>query len=483
MPQNKIQNITNLVKQISDKEIISINKLAQSASYREYYRITFSDNESIIGTYNEDYKENVAFINFSKTFLAKKLNVANILAVDLDNSIYLLEDLGSFTLFDILNKERKSDKIPDKIIKLYKKSLKQLIDFQLIGNALDYGDAYPRQAFDEQSMFWDLNYFKYYFLKLAKIPFDEQLLENDFEHFSEHLLSYNTNFFMYRDFQARNIMVKNDNVYFIDFQGGRKGALQYDLASILFNSKANLPLSLRNNLLEFYYKELRTKIDYDKGIFDQGFYAYALIRLLQAMGAYGFRGFYEKKSYFLNSIPFALKNLAFIITKFDYLKNLPELAKVLNNILQNEKLKEYGEEKSEKLKIKITSFSYKKGLPVDTTEHGGGFVFDCRSIHNPGRYDQYKKLNGLDKAVIAFLDKEKEMDDFIENSFALVDKAVEKYLSRGFNYISVSYGCTGGQHRSVYSAQKLYNYLKEKYDVIVEVNHREQDILKLHRSC
>ena len=476
MTKNKIQNITNLVKQISDKEVISINKLAQSASYREYYRITFADNETIVAAYNEDYKENVAFINFSKTFLAKNLNVANVLAVDLDNSIYLLEDLGSFTLFDMLNNDRKADKIPENIIILYKKSLKQLIDFQLIGNALDYGDAYPRQAFDEQSMFWDLNYFKYYFLKLAKIPFNEQLLENDFENFSEHLLSYNTNYFMYRDFQARNIMVKDNDVYFIDFQGGRKGALQYDLASILFNSKANLPLDLRNDLLDFYYKELSSRIDYDKDLFMQGYYAYALIRILQAMGAYGFRGFYEKKSYFLNSIPFALKNLAFIISKFEYLKELPELAKVLNDILQNEELKQYGEENTDKLKIKITSFSYKKGLPVDTTEHGGGFIFDCRSIHNPGRYDEYKKLTGLDKPVIDFLDKEKEMDDFIKNSFALVDKAVEKYLSRGFNYISVSYGCTGGQHRSVYSAQKLFNYLKEKYDILVEVNHREQGI-------
>ena len=417
----------------------------------------------------------MAFVNFSKTFLSKKLNVAAILAVDLKNSIYLLSDLGSFTLFDVLTKNRKGNEVTPDIVTLYKKSLKQLIDFQLIGNELDYNDAYPRQAFDEQSMFWDLNYFKYYFLKLAKIPFDEQLLENDFDKFSEHLLSYDTNFFMYRDFQARNIMVNNDDVYFIDFQGGRKGALQYDLASILFNSKADLPFELRDNLLEFYFKELSTRIDCDYDEFIQGYYAYALIRLLQAMGAYGFRGFYEKKTYFLNSIPFALKNLEYIVSKFDYLKKMPELAKAVTEILNSDELREYGEETSEKLKIKITSFSYKKGLPVDTTEHGGGFLFDCRSIHNPGRYDEYKKLTGLDQKVITFLDKEKEMDDFIDSSFALVDKAVEKYLERGFNYISVGYGCTGGQHRSVYSAQKLYNHLKDKYNIIVEVNHREQN--------
>jgi aminoglycoside/choline kinase family phosphotransferase len=327
--QNKIKNITNLVKKISDKEIASINKLAESASYREYYRITFTDKTTIIGAYNEDYKENVAFINYSKTFLNKNLNVAEILAVDLENSIYLLSDLGSFTLFDILTKERKGNRIPKNIVSLYKKSLKQLIDFQLIGNNLDYKDAYPRETFDEQSMFWDLNYFKYYFLKLAKIPFDEQLLENDFKKFAEHLLSYNTNYFMYRDFQTRNIMVKENKVYFIDFQGGRKGALQYDLASILFNSKANLPTDLRNELLDYYYLELTNRTEYKKGKFEQGFYAYALIRLLQAMGAYGFRGFYEKKSYFLNSIPFALKNVNNILDKLNFIENYPELKNVL----------------------------------------------------------------------------------------------------------------------------------------------------------
>lgn len=476
MQENKIENLEQLVKQYSNKAIKSITKLPQSASYREYYRITLENDETIIGVFNEDYKENLAYINFSKTFLKKGLNVPQILAENLNKSIYLLNDLGTTTLFDVLTKERKGDDITKEVKNLYKKSLSQLIDFQLIGDELDYQDCYPRQEFDEQSILWDLSYFKYYFLKLAKIPFDEQLLENDFKKFSEHLLTYQHKFFMYRDFQARNIMVKDKEVFFIDFQGGRKGALQYDLASILFNSKANLSEELRDELLDYYYVELSSKITYNKETFVQGYYAYALVRILQAMGAYGFRGFYEKKAYFLNSIPFALKNIAFIINKFDYIKQLPDLSKAINNILENEDLKKFGEIESDKLRINITSFSYKKGLPVDTTEHGGGFVFDCRSIHNPGRYDEYKQLNGLDKPVIDFLDKEKEMDAFIDNAFSLVDKAVQKYIERDFKYISVSFGCTGGQHRSVYSAQKLFNYLKEKYDIIVEVNHREQGV-------
>jgi len=322
-----------------------------------------------------------------------------------------------------------------------------------------------------------LNYFKYYFLKLAKIAFDEQELENDFLKFSDFLLEADSQYFLYRDFQTRNIMIQDGEPYFIDYQGGRQGALQYDLASQLYDAKADIPQETRNELRKFYVNELSAYQQVEKDKFNMYYFGFVLIRIMQAMGAFGFRGFYEKKLHFLQSIPFAVQNLEYIISKFEYLKELPELAKVLNDILQNEELKQYGEENTDKLKIKITSFSYKKGLPVDTTEHGGGFVFDCRSIHNPGRYDQYKKLTGLDKPVIDFLDKEKEMDYFIENSFALVDKAVEKYLTRGFNYISVSYGCTGGQHRSVYSAQKLYNYLKEKYDIIVEVNHREQGII------
>ena len=476
MDNSKEQNILNLFTKTFNTKPKKIIQLALSGSDRVYFRIFYDKNKTCIGAYNYDDKENIAFVEFTKSFIKESINVPQLIAEDLKNKVYLLEDLGSSTLFNLLLKERKGEKIPSKIAGYYKKSLSQLIDLQL-AKAIDYKHCYPRESFDKQSMIWDLSYFKYYFLKLAKIPFNEQLLEDDFNKLSDYLLTTNTNFFMFRDFQARNIMIKDENVYFIDYQGGRKGALQYDLASILFNSKADLPISFREELYSHYLNELKKKINIDETKFESYFFGYALIRILQAMGAYGFRGFYERKLYFLNSIPFALINLKYIISKFEYLLQLPELNKVINSTLSNEDLKKYGELKvSNKLQIKISSFSYKKGLPVDSTEHGGGYIFDCRGIHNPGRYDEYKKLTGRDKPVVEFLEKEQEMTDFLENVYSLADKHINKYIERKFDYLAFNFGCTGGQHRSVYSAEHLFKYLNDKYDIVLYLEHREQNI-------
>jgi hypothetical protein len=357
----------------------------------------------------------------------------------------------------------------------YKKVLRELPRIQLVaGKDIDYSVCYPRDAFDKQSMMWDLNYFKYYFLKLAKIPFDEQALEDDFQAFSDYLLAVDNNAFLYRDFQSRNVMLKDGGVYFIDYQGGRKGALQYDLASLLYDAKANIPEAEREELLEFYLDELDKYKHTDREKFKSLYDGYVLIRIMQAMGAYGFRGFYEKKEHFLKSIPFALKNLEALLEKNTIPVRLPELFKVLKAVTESTFLKTISPV-NDRLTVRISSFSFKKGIPADPSGNGGGFVFDCRAIHNPGKYDEYKHLSGKDIQVQKFLEEKSTMPDFLKNVFALVTQSVEVYRSRGFKHLCVSFGCTGGQHRSVYGAEKLAEYLKNNFPVTVVLQHVEQE--------
>ncbi|MBN2681521.1 MAG: phosphotransferase [Bacteroidales bacterium] len=433
-----------------------------------------------MGVYNEDIKENEAFFSFTKTFLKHGLNVPAILGTEKEKKIYLLQDLGDLTLFSFLTEARKEKGFSSKIIEVYKKVLEKLPEFQIVaGKNIDYSKCYPRDSFDRQSMMWDMNYFKYYFLKLAKIPFDEQLLEDDFHKFADFLLQADSNYFLYRDFQSRNIMLVDGEPYFIDYQGGRKGALQYDVASLLYDAKADIPQIIRNQLLEFYLNELEKYIKFDKEQFRNHYYGYVIIRIMQAMGAYGFRGFYEKKKHFLASIPYAMENLRWIVENVEIPVEVPNLIKVLKEVSNSEKLKKLAPkvnpEKTSALTVSITSFSYKKGIPVDETGNGGGFVFDCRAIHNPGKYDEYKELTGMDLPVQQFLAGEQEMDDFLTGVFMLVDQSVEKYISRGFQNLMVNFGCTGGQHRSVYSAEMLAKHLKSKYPVKIILKHREQE--------
>ena len=474
MEQKIKDQLIGLFEEHFKEEVSTFEPLPASGSYREYARIK-SIHHQVIGAYNQDIKENNAFFEFSAHFLKRDIPVPRIYLVSSDQKCYLQEDLGNITLFDFLTKGNETEDFSEKIVEEYKKVLRQLPRIQLVaGKDIDYSVCYPREAFDKQSMMWDLNYFKYYFLKLAKIPFDEQALEDDFQTFSDYLLAADNNAFLYRDFQSRNIMLKDEKVYFIDYQGGRKGALQYDMASLLYDAKANIPEEVREELLDFYLDELTQYKDIDRHKFKSLFDGYVLIRIMQSMGAYGFRGFFEKKEHFLKSIPYALKNLDALLAKHTIEVKLPELFKVLKAVGESAFLKSIGSENN-KLTVIVSSFSYKKGIPKDRSGNGGGFVFDCRAIHNPGRYLEYKYLTGKDPEVQHFLEEKSTMAQFMAPVVSLVSHSVEVYLDRGFTHLSVNFGCTGGQHRSVYAAEKLSEYLKNNYPVTVVIQHIEQD--------
>ena len=450
--------------------------LAPSASARIYYRLQ-SKNYTAVGAYNADRKENEAFLGFSKHFKSKDLPVPEIYAEDLNNGVYLQEDLGFTTLYSYLL--QKGDYFPDYLINIYKKVVSKLAHFQTVGGeGLNYDLCYPREAFDKQSIFWDFNTFKYYFLKLAEIPFDEQDLENDIQKFAAYLLETETDYFMIRDFQTRNIMIKSGEPYFIDYQGGRKGALQYDLASLLFQAKANIPSEIRIELLNHYMDALEELITIDRQEFEKHYYAYVIIRCIQVLGTYGFRGLYERKEHFISSIPFALRNIKWVLENQGLPIDLPELNKVLRAVVNCRRFEPFDKIKgmSSLLTVEVNSFSYKKGgIPKDESGNGGGFIFDCRAIHNPGRYEPYKKLTGRDEPVINFLQHHSNMTEFMNNIFRIVDDAVENYIDRSFTNLMVNFGCTGGQHRSVYAADTLANHIQEKYGVPVKLTHIEQE--------
>lgn len=474
MNTSEKNEIIQLFENHFNEKIETFELLPPSGSYRQYCRLT-SKTRSVIGALNTDVKENTAFLSFTNHFFNKGIKVPEIYTVSSDLKKYLQEDLGDTTLFQYLTKTREEEGFSENIISVYKKVLKSLPNIQIIaGKDIDYSVCYPREAFDKQSMMWDLNYFKYYFLKLAKIHFDEQALEDDFQQFSNYLLSASSNYFLYRDFQSRNVMLKNDEVYFIDYQGGRQGALQYDLASLLYDGKADIPESIRKQLYDVYIGELKKLMKVDEEQFSAYFKGFVLIRIMQAMGAYGFRGFYEKKEHFLKSIPYALKNLEILLSDLKLPIKIPELLNVLNQLTKSEVLKEIGQEKSN-LTVRVCSFSYKKGIPEDPSGNGGGHVFDCRAINNPGRYEEYKKLSGKDLPVQEFLEQKSEIGIFLESVKVLIEQSVKVYLERGFTHLSINFGCTGGQHRSVYSAEKISDYLKNNYPVNVVLNHREQD--------
>ena len=441
------------------------------ASERKLFRLS-SPLHRAVGVLYGMREENVAFLRFTRHFLKHGLPVPQIYGEDLDRGAYLEEDLGDTTLYEFLSHNRSRGEIAPPVVEAYRKVLATLPRFQVeAGGDLNYKFCYPRRSFDRQSIAWDLNHFKYYFLQLSGTPFHEQDLENDFKRLTAFLLRADCQYFLYRDFQSRNIMLRNGEPYFLDYQGGRKGALQYDVASLLFDGKADLPPALRQELLAYYLDQLSGFIALDRDAFLHYYYAYAYIRILQALGAYGLRGLYERKSHFLQSIPFALKNVRWLLDNVELPIPLPALVQALRSMLETEKLRDCGIE-PEQLTVRINSFSFHRGIPQDNSGHGGGFVFDARGLPNPGREERFKRLTGRDAPVIEYLSQHDSVSQFLAHAIALVDASVNNYQQRGFKSLVVSFGCTGGQHRSVYLAEQLAKHLRAR-GIDVEVRHRE----------
>jgi len=458
-------------------------------SGRSIFRLT-AEKVSAIGVHYDVREENVAFLEFSRHFRGHELPVPEIYAADLNGGAYLEQDLGDTTLFEFLSQNREGDDIAPSVVEVYRRVVALLPRFQVeAGRNLNYKVCYPRASFDRQSIAWDLNYFKYYFLRLSGIPFNEQALEVDFGRLTRFLLTAPKDYFLYRDFQSRNIMLPQGRPFFLDYQGGRKGALQYDIASLLYDAKADLPPALRQRLLDHYLHCLRKFVDITPADFMHHYYAFVYVRLMQALGAYGFRGFYERKPHFLQSVPYALKNLKWLLNNVELPIALPALLGAFSSMLESHKLLSLTppSEKTQNvnshsrlLTVKIFSFSFHQGGPPrDDSGNGGGFVFDARGIPNPGREERFKELTGKDAAVIEYLDQQESAQQFLRHVTAMVDASVENYKSRGFGNLMISFGCTGGQHRSVYLAEHLATHLRQKSGVEVLVRHLQLEKLNL----
>jgi len=451
-------------------------------SGRKILRLT-GKGTSAIGILYGVREENVAFLEFSRHFRKHGLPVPEIYGEDLEQGAYLEEDLGDTSLFEFLSKNRRGESVSPSAVDAYRNAIAVLPRFQIeAGCDLNYKVCYPRESFDRQSIAWDLNYFKYYFLRLAGIPFSEQALEDDFDRLTELLLSADRNYFLYRDFQSRNIMLPGGRPYFLDYQGGRKGALQYDVASLLYDAKADLPPELRQQLLDHYLETLRGFIDLKRDAFMQHYYAYVYIRIMQALGAYGFRGFYERKVHFLQSVPYALKNLRWLLHNVSLPVALPTLMQAFHSMLASEKLQGLASD-ADNLVVRIFSFSFHRGLPKDDSGNGGGFVFDGRSLPNPGREERFKPLTGRDAPVIDYLNQQESVHQFLAGVMSLVDSSVGNYQQRGFKHLMISFGCTGGQHRSVYLAEQVAKRLRGRSGVEVVLQHRELERMAAEQAA
>ena len=432
---------------------------------------------SAVGILHDVREENAAFLEFSRHFRRHGLPVPEIYGEDLNRGAYLEEDLGDTTLFEFLSNNRVGEDIAPAAMEAYRQVVAVLPRFQIeAGRDLNYQVCYPRASFDRQSIVWDLNYFKYYFLRLAGIPFNEQALEDDFGRLTKFLLSASHGYFLYRDFQSRNVMWRDGHPFFLDYQGGRRGALQYDIASLLYDGKADLPPELRQQLLDHYLEALAGFIKLDREVFMHHYYAYVYVRIMQALGAYGFRGFYERKAHFLQSVPYALKNLRWLHHHVQLPIPLPTLLETFQRMLGSEKLQGLAGE-AENLTVRIFSFSFHRDQPKDGTGHGGGFVFDTRSLPNPAREERFKPLTGKDAPVIDYLNQQESVHQFLASVMSLVDSSVSNYQRRGFKNLMVSFGCTGGRHRSVYLAEQLAGRLRGRTGVEVLVRHLELENL------
>lgn len=463
----------SLTAYFGDKKITSIQYLAQAGSDRKYARVIVDDISYILCESN-NVKENETFFYFASFFKSHGIPVPQVLYVSDDKTCYIQEDGGSKSLLD----EVLQNGHTDAIFQVYKNTISSLVKMQLIGGeALDFSKCYASAAFDKQAVLADLNYFKYYFLDLQKLNYNKADLNNEFEELATLIENITPPYFMYRDFQGRNMMMQNQQVTFIDFQGGMKGPLQYDIASLLWQAKAQLPITWKKELYQHYKEEVQQKISIDAALFDTQYSLIVLVRLLQVLGAYGLRGIIEQRTHFLSSIPLGLANIQEWLTQYDA-KQFPELQKLLAYLsteIDREKYSFPVANDSTKLKVIVQSFSYKKGLPADESGNGGGFMFDCRGILNPGRFEEYKKRTGRDESVIAFLETKTKVNEFLHHAKQVIDISIEDYLTRGFESLIISFGCTGGQHRSVYCTDAMAKHLKEKYNIQATVKHLIQD--------
>ena len=466
-----MERLKQLYKEYTGHEAEACSSLTPAGSPRRYYRLS-AGQHTAVGVVGTALGENEAFVAIAQQMRLKGLPVPEVYAVSADGMCYLQEDLGDTSLFDLIAEAHKRGGYDEADMELLRQVMRLLPDVQWrTAEQFDFTHCYHSAELNRRGIQWDLHYFKYCFLKATGLEFEEEHLEDDFDRMSEVLLQECADTFMYRDFQSRNIMIRDGKPWLIDFQGGRRGPAEYDLVSFLWQARARFTPEMRRELIEEYLKSARRYRSFDEEVFAQRLQYFVLFRTLQVLGAYGYRGYFEHKAHFVQSIPMAIDNLRALLAENDF-ADMSYLADLLRRMVALPMFAP-NEEASE-LTVRITSFSYKKGIPEDASGNGGGFVFDCRAIHNPGRYDEYKQLTGMDEPVISFLDKEEAMQDFLEHVYGIVDYSVEKYRSRGFKHLMVSFGCTGGQHRSVYSAEHLATHLREKFGVKVVLTHREQ---------
>lgn len=466
-----MERLKQLYKEYTGHEAETCSSLTPAGSPRRYYRLS-AGQHTAVGVVGTALGENEAFVAIAQQMRLKGLPVPEVYAVSADGMCYLQEDLGDTSLFDLIAEAHKRGGYDEADMELLRQVMRLLPDVQWrTAEQFDFTHCYPSAELNRRGIQWDLHYFKYCFLKATGLEFEEEHLEDDFDRMSEVLLQECADTFMYRDFQSRNIMIRDGKLWLIDFQGGRRGPAEYDLVSFLWQARARFTPEMRRELIEEYLQSARRYRSFDEEVFAQRLQYFVLFRTLQVLGAYGYRGYFEHKAHFVQSIPMAIDNLRALLAENDF-ADMSYLADLLRRMVALPMFAP-NEEASE-LTVRITSFSYKKGIPEDASGNGGGFVFDCRAIHNPGRYDEYKQLTGMDEPVISFLDKEEAMQDFLEHVYGIVDYSVEKYRSRGFKHLMVSFGCTGGQHRSVYSAEHLAAHLCEKFGVKVVLTHREQ---------
>ncbi|MDT8402253.1 MAG: RNase adapter RapZ [Bacteroidales bacterium] len=459
-------------REFTGEECIDIASMPRSGSERKYFRITGSG-RTMIGAYNPNREENDAFIGFTRHFRSLKLPVPDVFCYYPESDCYFIQDLGDTNLFTWLERKKQTVGFDEELLNFYRRSLELLVLFQTRAiKDLNLDLCYPHRSFDRQSMIWDLNYFKYMFLKLVAAPFNEKRLEKDFNTLVDFLLEAGQDYFLYRDFQSANIMVVDSSPWFIDYQGGRKGSAQYDPASLLYDPKAHVPQEAREILIEHYIKLFCKETSGRESDFRKYYHGFVLIRIMQAMGAFGYRGLYEQKPGFVQSIIPGIRILSNIIESEQFRLKLPELYRVFKELPGLGMFADL--EEHERLIVRITSFSYMNGMPQDKV-HGGGFIYDCRGLPNPGKTDKLRNMTGLDEPVKKYMTSQKEVKEFMDDVSRMVMRSVKSYIEKDYNSLAVSFGCTGGKHRSVYCAEKLAQSLRKIDGIEIKVNHRDKD--------